>query len=235
MNWRAHKKPHKKKKTMKQNSEIDLNTLVSEEYEFVIGIDEVGIGAIVGPIVISGAVVPWGFKNPGFKDSKRFTTEKARESGASFAKSNVLRHILFTVTQDRIEEIGAGPAVSEGQRFVVYTLLQEFQNSLIVVDGNKLISGFPRKNQLAIVKADARVPVVSAASIIAKQDRDKTMIEIGHLEEYDVFRFYKNKGYATKNHMEVLEVYGPTKYHRRNVQKVIELEEKLGRFEENEL
>jgi ribonuclease HII len=231
--YRKIKRPFKRKMTQKQ--EIVLDKLVNnpERFTHVIGIDEAGWGSISGPLSVSAVVLPWEFENPGFKDSKRFTTDKSRKRGSEFAKANVLAHeTLFSLPQD-IHKYGPAKALAYLQRKLVYTLLEQYPNALVIVDGNRIIPGIKNKRQLALVSADALVPAVSAASIIAKVARDEYMIELGN-RWFPEYEFHKNKGYPTPEHLAKLYKYGPTRVHRLNVSIVQEAYDKKGWYENGE-
>lgn len=194
--------------------ETDLSALVDREFTHVIGIDEVGWGAIAGPLVVVSAVVPWDFKNPGIKDSKRYTTENSRKNGAQFAKAHVLDHYIHEVPASAVESYGAGQSLSYGQKKAAQKLWAKYPGALIVVDGNRIIRGMSKRFQVAVPGGDATVPAISAASIIAKVHRDNLM----KMLHYPEWEFDKNKGYPTPPHLSKLETLGPIEgVHRMNV------------------
>ncbi len=216
---------------MTKRQEVVLAKHVEDPTRFthVIGLDEVGWGAIAGPIGIAAVVLPWEFENPGFKDSKRFTTDKSRLRGSDFAKANVLTHeIMFSAAPD-VHKYGPSRALNYIQRKTVYSLLKKYPKALIVIDGNKTIAGPAKKSQLALPKADALVPAVSAASIIAKVARDAFMVTLG--EAFPEWDFHKNKGYPTPEHLSKLREFGPTEHHRLNIALVQHALEEKGWYE----
>jgi len=225
--YRGHKRPFKRK--MIKQKTVDLSKLVPANTRFthVIGIDEVGWGAIAGPLVVSAAVLPFVYDNPvikktasgvqyGFKDSKRFTTRNSRIAGAAYAKNTVLAHETLLALPEAVYTYGPGKALSYLQRKLVKRLLTKYPNALIVVDGDKSVAGVPKHQQLAVIEADSYVPAVSAASIIAKVTRDEYMIELG-AELFPWWEFHKNKGYPTPEHKSKLKAWGPTRIHRMNI------------------
>ena len=240
--YRRIKRPFKRK-TMKRQ-EVVLRKYVDEPERFthVIGLDEVGWGAIAGPLVVTAVVLPFEFENPvvkktktgvqyGFKDSKRFTTAKSRAAGAAFAREHVLAHeTMYSMPQD-VHKYGPAKALNYLQRKLARKMLKLFPKSLIVVDGNRTISGIRRAEQLALVGADSKIPAVSGASIIAKVSRDSYMCELSD-ELFPEWEFYHNKGYPTPEHLKKLEEWGPTQVHRLNVARVQEAFEKNGWYED---
>lgn len=226
MSWRKHKVPHKRQSMPKHTQNLDLNNLVSSKCSYVIGVDEVGWGSIAGPLVVVAAVVPWDFVNPGIKDSKRYTTHNSRAKGATLAEKAVSRNLVYEVSPNELAKYGPGSALAYAQREVVQNLLMDYPDALVVLDGNKPLKGLESVQQLSVPAADARVPVVSAASIIAKHYRDSDMMGDEYPPEWC---FHKNKGYATPEHIENLQRWGPIKgVHRMNVTLVKNAYEKRG-------
>lgn len=227
-----------------KRQDVVLSKYVDEPERFthVIGVDEVGWGAIAGPLVVTAVVLPFEFENPvikktkngvqyGFKDSKRFTTDKSRRAGSDFAKANVIEHVTdFSAPRD-IYTYGPAKALAYQQRHLIKGLLKKYPNALVVVDGNKAVSGVRRDQQVALVGADAKIPAVSAASIIAKVARDYYMRTLGEVC-YPYWEFHKNKGYPTPEHLEKLREWGPTFIHRMNVSVVEEVYRKKGWYED---
>lgn len=231
---------------MHQKQAVILRQYVDDPDRFthVIGLDEVGWGAIAGPLGVTAVVLPFEFENPvikrtknsiqyGFKDSKRFTTDQSRVAGAQFAKEHVLAHeTLFSSAQD-IHTYGPAKALSYLQRKLARQLLKRYPNALVVVDGNRPVIGIAKEQQLALVGADAKIPAVSAASIIAKVARDAYMIELGS-QFFPHWEFHKNKGYPTPEHLAKLQAWGPTHVHRLNIELVEEVYNKKGWYEDEE-
>lgn len=209
----------------KETQELSLDSL-TDPCSYIIGVDEVGWGCIAGPLVVCAAVVPWDFVNPGIKDSKRYTTDNSRKRGAELAKQSVSDFVLYVVKPADIALYGPASALAYAQREAVQTLLKNYSDALVVLDGNKALRGIESNQQISIPAADARVPVVSAASIIAKRYRDAYMMSDEHPPEWC---FHKNKGYATAEHTENLRRWGPIKnFHRFNVSIVKKAYEKQG-------
>lgn len=91
------------------------------------------------------------------------------------------------------------------------SLLKERENFLVLVDGNKLIKNFPHEQQF-VIKGDSKSASIAAASILAKVTRDRYMLKLH--EEFPMYNWAKNAGYLTKEHLDAIDKYGITKYHR---------------------
>ena len=168
------------------------------------GIDEAGRGPIAGALVMAGVVL---IKDiDGLNDSKKLT-EKKREKLYELIK-NSSKYFIYEVNAAKIDEIGLSKAIKEGLE-AIKNYFGEDVNFLF--DGN---SSFGVDGISTLVKADAKVQAVSAASILAKVYRDRQMVEYSKI--YPQYGFEKHKGYGTKAHIEAIEEYGYCKIHRRS-------------------
>lgn len=204
--------------------------IFNSKADFVIGIDEVGWGAIAGPVVIGCAVYAQEFFHHAVKDSKAFTTERAREKALAFVRDSALWLATETVSVNAISSLGAGAAMQAGLYTLALKALERFPAaSAIVLDGSNTIKGLNHP-QIAIPKADAFVTAVSAASILAKVERDQYMNEV--YKEYPEYEWNQNKGYATERHTRLLREHGVSLYHRLNIPMVCDVLKKKGTYEE---
>lgn len=166
------------------------------------GIDEAGRGPLAGSLVIAGVIL----KTPveGLMDSKKLT-EKKREALYPLVLENAEYHIV-TFSAQEVDELGVSQCLQQG--------LQRIQEHLpeaeYLFDGN---STFGVDNITTMVKADAKVEEVSAASILAKVTHDREMIEMA--KKYPEYGFDKHKGYGTKAHIEALIKYDRCEVHRK--------------------
>ena len=175
---------------------IDLNNLC--------GIDEAGRGPIAGSLVMAGAILTK--KVEGLNDSKKLT-EKRREKLYDIIK-NSSKYFIYEVEASKIDEIGLSKALKE----CLETIKNYFgKDTNFLFDGN---SSFGVEGIATLVKADAKVEAVSAASILAKVYRDRQMVEYSKI--YPDYGFEKHKGYGTKAHIEAIEKYGYCDIHRRS-------------------
>ena len=167
------------------------------------GIDEAGRGPIAGPLVVSGVIL---LKNiVGLNDSK-VLSEKKREKLFDEIKEKSKYHIVFTSAKI-IDEKGLSFCLKNSITEIMANL-KEYCNEFLM-DGN---TNFGISNLSYKIKADASIPQVSAASILAKVSRDRYMNEIAFL--YSNYNFEKHKGYGTKAHVEAIKKYGRSDEHR---------------------
>ena len=171
------------------------------------GIDEAGRGQLAGPLCVAGVV----FKNDistikeleQLNDSKKLT-EKKREALFEVIKENSFYHIVLTSNKD-IDRLGIAVCIKNS----ILEIIENLQGFDYLMDGN---TSFGIKNLSHLIKADATIKEVSAASILAKVTRDRYMDNID--KEYPLYMFGKHKGYGTKLHMELIKQYGKSELHR---------------------
>lgn len=165
-----------------------------------VGIDEVGRGCWAGPLV-AGAVI---LSRPmrGLRDSKQLTKAR-REVLAARIQKQALSYGLGWVSAREIDELGLTLATTLAMRRALGSLTAGYDE--IIIDGNlNFLSDNPKARTM--IKADDSVPVVSAASILAKVARDGYMADAAN--EYPEYGFTSHVGYGTKLHMERLMLYG---------------------------
>jgi ribonuclease HII len=165
------------------------------------GIDEAGRGCLAGPLVVAGVVLQSEIE--GLDDSKKLT-ERKREALFEKIVQNSLYEIVFTDNKT-IDTIGLSKAISDS----IEKILEKLQPSIAIMDGN---TNFGILGVQAVVKADSKIPEVSAASILAKVSRDRYMVEMDSC--YPVYGFQQHKGYGTKKHIEQIRIHGRSELHR---------------------
>lgn len=198
----------------------------SEEYDYILGIDEVGWGAIAGPITVGACLLSSDYVHDGIKDSKRFTSSTKREAVFEDLMEDEVEWDLVHIDTSQIDEdTNVGPLKDKAMRYLVNILLPDdhaYGKVLVVVDGKRNIPNLQHK-QVAIVGADDKVKAVGAASIIAKVVRDRRMEHLGIMLGGDPYKWTKNKGYQTKEHKALLKEHGVSDFHRNNVSTVREM------------
>ena len=183
----------------------------------IVGIDEVGRGPLAGPLVV-GAVIFKDEKSSAewitqLKDSKKLSAKK-REQIAITADQHVY-FALGWVSSSELDQIGITRALELAATRAIVELASVCPNiSQIVIDGNlnflKNTKFSPKVTTL--IKADAEIKQVSAASILAKVARDRYMMKLA--EKYPTYGFEKHMGYGTASHLLVLREFGPCPEHR---------------------
>ena len=174
------------------------------------GCDEVGRGCLCGPVVAAAVIIDHQFNHNLINDSKQLNF-KTRIELDSYIKENVLDYSIAELSPEFIDEHNILNASIHAMHNALDQL--KLKPELILVDGNKFhpYNYIPHQ---CIIKGDSKVLSIAAASILAKNYRDQLMIQLH--EEFPEYGWNKNRGYATKVHIEALKKFGPTKYHRQS-------------------
>ncbi len=192
--------------------------LYNNGINFIAGIDEVGRGPLVGPVVTAAVILPKDFYDERINDSKKLT-EKKRELLYDVIMENALSVGIGMSSPEVIDEINILNATKKAMIEAINNLSVKPEHLLI--DAVKLDIDIP---QTSIIKGDAKSESIAAASIIAKVTRDRMMVELD--KKYPMYDFKHNKGYGTKKHIEALYQYGPIEEHRKSFAPVSELTNK---------
>ncbi len=183
------------------------NELYESGIKYIAGIDEVGRGPLVGPVVTAAVILPRDFYDERINDSKKLT-EKKRELLYDVIMENAVSVGIGISSEDVIDDINILEATKKAMIEAVNNLSVKPEHLLI--DAVKLNVDIP---QTSIIKGDAKSESIAAASIIAKVTRDRMMVELDR--EHPEYDFKHNKGYGTKKHIEAIEKYGILKEHRK--------------------
>jgi ribonuclease HII len=186
------------------------NELYEQGYKFVCGVDEAGRGPLCGPVVAAAVILPCGLYIEGLNDSKKLT-EKKREKLFDIICESA---IAFSIEQGSVEEINNTNILEttmNTMRRAINNLAQKADFAL--VDGN-IVRDFPI-NARPVIHGDAISPSIAAASILAKVTRDRLCIEMD--KQFPQYNIAKHKGYGTREHMDLLRLYGaePTIYRQK--------------------
>ncbi len=175
----------------------------------IAGVDEVGRGPIAGPVLAAAVILPEDFDCSLLRDSK-VLTPKQRES--------VYEHIIREALAVGIGEVG--PEIIDDINILRATAraMQEALQNLSVPCDFVLVDGLPVNSlpvpSRAIVKGDSISASIMAASVVAKVTRDRIMLELDR--EYPQYGFRQHKGYATRTHLEAIDIWGVCEYHRKS-------------------
>ncbi len=180
--------------------------------KIVIGIDEVGRGALAGPVVVGAAAFDHIPKNPDIQDSK-IVPPRRRELAAAWVRANSVRWSVVEVWVELIDRVNILGATRLAMSAAARTLVRASPSDhLVIVDGVDLKdSAF---SNIAEPGADARYFCVAAASILAKVHRDRLMADLASV--YQHWEWQSNKGYGTVAHRRACGRHGVTFLHRRS-------------------
>ncbi len=189
------------------------NRILSENQDALIcGIDEVGRGPLAGPVVASAVILECGHHYLGITDSKALSQSKR-----SFFEQEIYNKALSVgigiATVEEIDELNIYEATKVAMQRAIDQL--NYKPDHLLIDAMRLSNDIP---QTSIIKGDLNSVSIAAASVIAKEYRDKLMTEFNL--EYPGYDFDKNKGYGTKTHLEGIENCGITPIHRKSFEPI---------------
>ncbi len=174
------------------------------------GTDEAGRGPLAGNVVAAAVILSPETPIYGLDDSKKLS-EKKRRLLSDEIKQKALSWSVVSISPQQIDEMNILQASLLAMKTAAENL--HVAPDHLFVDGNKTLPDCFCGNT-AIIKGDSRVAEISAASILAKVERDAQMLELHKL--YPAYGFDKHKGYPTKAHREILNSIGPCPQHRRS-------------------
>ncbi len=179
-------------------------------YTAVAGVDEVGRGPLAGPVVCAAVILPLEEERRilGIDDSKKLSA-KRREELAERVKETARAISIAEVDERTIDEINILQATRLGMKKAIQGL--KLAPDFVLTDGNMTLDvAIPQRS---IVRGDALVCSIGAASIVAKVYRDELMQK--YAEEFPEYGFERNVGYGTKQHIEAIREFGICRIHRR--------------------
>lgn len=197
---------------------------------FICGTDESGRGPLAGDVYAAAVILPHGIEIEGLSDSKMLSAKK-REILYNIITEKAISYAIASASIYEIDRLNILNAALLAMRRAVDAL--SVNPDYVLIDGN-IVRGFDGLNTSGIVKGDAKSPNIAAASILAKVARDKYMRELDDM--YPLYRFGRNKGYPTPEHIFRLQTFGECAAHRKSFLKNIltddfririEVEEKL--------
>lgn len=175
----------------------------------VAGVDEAGRGPLAGPVVAAAVILDDLHPIAGLADSKKLTAAR-REALFDEIRARALCFSIAEASVEEIDRLNILQATLLAMRRAVLGL--RLKPKMVLVDGNRLPTlDIPAE---AIVKGDALVPAISAASILAKVHRDRWCVQVD--EQYPQYGFAGHKGYGTAVHMAALREHGACIHHRRS-------------------
>lgn len=174
----------------------------------IAGVDEVGRGPLVGPVVAACCILPEEFHLDGLTDSKKLS-EKKRDYFFEEIKKQAISYGIGIIDEKKIDEVNIYEATK--------LAMKEAINNMDVKPEHILIDAMPLELDIpttSIIKGDLKSITISAASVLAKVTRDRMLVELD--EKYPMYDFKSNKGYPTKKHLAAIAEYGIIDEHRRS-------------------
>ena len=180
---------------------------------FIAGVDEAGRGPLAGPVVAAAVILNSQYVINGINDSKKLSVEK-RQSLSNEIKMHSVSWSIGIATCQEIDQINILRASLLSMERAIKNLSEVPEK--VIVDGQYTPNiDVPCE---AIIRGDTIVESIMAASIIAKVERDKIMLELD--KEYPNYGFGQHKGYPTKLHLKALRELGPCREHRQSFRPV---------------
>lgn len=212
---------------MKLPSKQIEKRLFKSGYDLIIGVDEVGVGALAGPAVVCAVAVTNNFYNKNhrklyrLRDSKLLQTKHREKFAEQLKKEKDFSFVVASSSNKEIDRLNIYQATRKAMQKAIGRLETNFPlRKIALVDGNTKIKGL-EIDQTAIVKGDRKVFAIACASIIAKVFRDKLMAK--YAVKFPGYGFEKHKGYGTEYHQNRLLKLGPCKIHRKSFAPVARL------------
>lgn len=200
---------------------IDLyeyeNKLYAQNINYIGGVDEVGRGPLIGPVVAACVVLPKDFVLEGLTDSKKLS-EKKRDKFYGYIKENALAYGIGIISPEVIDEVN----IYEASKLAMIEAINEVRKQISLE--HVLIDAMPLDLDIettSIIKGDTKSISIAAASVIAKVTRDKMMYELD--KKYPEYGFSKHKGYPTKLHLTKIKELGLIEGYRKTYGPVKEI------------
>ncbi|MDO7253525.1 ribonuclease HII [Helicobacter cappadocius] len=184
----------------------------------ICGIDEAGRGCLCGSMFVAGLVCDeskslW-LKEIGVKDSKKISKKKRFQLAELILEEKQIKSCIIKKTSHDIDQRGLSCCLKESIEEIIATLLPFTKR--FYLDGNTIF-GIPKNERYileAIIKGDDKIIQISAASVLAKASKDNEMLELD--EKYPEYDFRNNSGYGTLKHLQSIEIFGQTPFHRKS-------------------
>ncbi len=179
----------------------------------LVGIDEVGRGCLAGPVYAAAVFFQSDIDVIQYKDSKITNSTDRKELALSIKKNHF--YAVGSASVDEVDQLNILQATFLAMRRSVELLSKKINLSgaTLLIDGRDKIPNLAGYQQLPIIKGDQHVSLISAASLVAKVERDQFMTDLS--AQFKKYGFEKHKGYGTQFHRQQIQKFGPTKWHRQ--------------------
>ena len=189
---------------METKDNIDLLAYEKELYKkgikYIAGVDEVGRGPLIGPVVAAAVILPINYTLKGLTDSKKLS-EKKRNLFYKIIEQDAISIGIGIISEEKIDEVNIYEATKLAMKDAINKL--KIKPEHILIDAMPLDLKIPTTS---IIKGDAKSESIAAASVIAKVTRDSMMYELD--KKYPMYGFGNHKGYPTKKHIEAINEFG---------------------------
>lgn len=183
--------------------------LYAKGIKYIGGVDEVGRGPLIGPVVTACVVLPLNFKLEGLTDSKKLS-EKKRDMFYKYIMEHAIACEVGIIGPDIIDEVNIYEATKLAMKQAIDKVSNKIKLEHVLIDAMPLEIDIP---STSIIKGDAKSISIAAASVIAKVTRDKMMYDLDI--KYPQYGFKNHKGYPTKKHIEAINKYGLIEGYRK--------------------
>lgn len=180
--------------------------LYKQNINLIGGIDEVGRGPLIGPVVAACVILPKNFNLEGLTDSKKLS-EKKRNMFNEIILDKAISVGIGVVDEKQIDELNIYNATKVAMKKAIDNM--DIKPEHVLIDAMPLDLEMP---STSIIKGDSKSITIAAASVVAKVYRDNLLIELD--EKYPMYGLKQNKGYPTKKHLDAIKEYGICKHHR---------------------
>lgn len=194
--------------------------LYKKGISYIAGVDEVGRGPLIGPVVAACCVLPKNFVLEGLTDSKKLS-EKKRNIFSDYIKENAIAYGIGEISPEIIDEVNIYEATKIAMKEAIKQVQEKINIEHVLIDAMPLELDIP---STSIIKGDAKSISIAAASVLAKVYRDNLMYELD--EKYPMYGYKSHKGYPTKKHVEAINKYGLIEGYRKTYNPVKEMIEK---------
>lgn len=193
--------------------------IILSGYDWIIGVDEVGMGCLAGPVTVCAIAIHKDFyakyshKLARLRDSKQLLAHQREKYAATLMRQKHIRHALHSCTPATIDKLNIYQASRYAMQRAIAKLRPNTTKSFVLVDGPRTIQKITLPQQ-AIIKGDRHIFAIAAASIIAKVHRDALMTS--YAKKYPEYGLEKHKGYGTAFHREQIKKHGVSVIHRKS-------------------
>ncbi len=191
--------------------------LYNKNIEYIGGVDEVGRGPLIGPVVAACVVLPKDFVLEGLTDSKKLS-EKKRDLFYEYINEHSLAWDVGIIGPEIIDEVNIYAATKLAMKEAIGKVRKKINVEHVLIDAMPLEINIPTTS---IIKGDAKSISIAAASVMAKVTRDRMMYELD--KKYPEYGFGSHKGYPTKKHVEAIKKYGLIDGYRKSYGPVKEI------------